>query len=159
VDSDIAAIDNEMRGLLQRREEKVVLKSHLEQRGCDLQKLGKSQAKGFTDFEDAYKQKEAVISERLRQAETGRTAAEEFQRGMAELQEAIRAEIDGLRTKAGELKTDVAADCVFAYKLGRNIDGIVSHYTEIDKRRKERNYKKFSLILKPRHLNRMTQPS
>ena len=137
MDSDISDIRKQIEELLKVLAGKLVLKSYLEQRGSDLEELGKTQAKSFADFEDAYKQKEAVISERLRQAETGRAAAEEFQRGMAELQEAIRAEIDGLRTKAGELKTDVAADCVFAYKLGCNIDGIAKQYTEIEKKGNE----------------------
>ena len=131
VSSDIEVLDKKIKELLTQRAEKAVLKGRLEQRVESLEALATTQVALFSSFQQSYKTKEAAIQERVKQAKTGREAAEAFKGGVAGLVERIKAEIAALRKAAEELQTDVGADCVFAYKLGGNVDGILGHYEDV----------------------------
>jgi hypothetical protein len=128
VDDDLQDIDRQIKALLEKRAAKMVLRDRLAQRVTSLEAHAAVEAARFQAFRSAHDVKEAALRERLRQAELGKAAATLFGTEVGALQETIATEIAALRVKAHELRADVGADLVWAYRLGHSANYMLDYY-------------------------------
>ena len=128
VNSDIDAIDKKILKLLEERAAKTILQVSLEDRVQSLQSQRTAEAVRFRAFKAAYESKLAAIQGRVKDAEAGAAAAQEFKDKLSILLSKVAAEIETLKTQARELQLDVGADSVEACRIGCNCNFLRAYF-------------------------------